>query len=260
MANDPPRTSMKEPKPTKAIFFDLNDTLFDERHSLRQAMAAVQREFTGLEERTVDQLVRIYKDCQKLANDQYFDRLNTLEGLDDYRVEQFFDFLQMPPPSFKVIEEFYRIHNTAYMQSWRATPGTVETLTSIREHGYRIGIITNTQFDEDIQDLLEKTQAIGIGDLIDCIVTSEQVGYRKPDPLIFNHAIKKLDAPLYDTYMVGDSLDSDIIGALDADLTPILYHPAAYGLPQFPNGRPVLVIERMNQVLEYLGIASQPSL
>jgi putative hydrolase of the HAD superfamily len=73
--------------------------------------------------------------------------------------------------------------------------------------------------------------------LIERIITSEEAGYCKPDPRIFQYAIEQLGASLHTTYMVGDSADSDIKGALDTQLAAIMYSPTAQDSQQLLFGQ-----------------------
>ncbi|UKZ78571.1 hypothetical protein TrVFT333_006317 [Trichoderma virens FT-333] len=75
--------------------------------------------------------------------------------------------------------------------------------------------------------------------LIDLIITSEETGYRKPDRGIFQYAIEQLGASLDTTCMIGDSVDSDIKGALDAQLAAIIHRFE----PRFASAPGKLVIE-----------------
>lgn len=74
---------------------------------------------------------------------------------------------------------------------------------------YRLALITNGA--TDIQ--LEKIQSANLGDYFDYIVISGRVGKGKPDPEVFNIALKHLTIDAASAVMVGDNLDRDIFGA-----------------------------------------------
>ena len=57
--------------------------------------------------------------------------------------------------------------------------------------------------------------------LDDCIIISEQVGFPKPDRRIFDQACRALDCSPADCIFVGDSWESDVLGASQAGMTPI---------------------------------------
>lgn len=79
----------------------------------------------------------------------------------------------------------------------------------------KLGIITNG-FTALQQARLERT---GLKDHFDVLVISEQVGRAKPHIDIFNHALALMGNPdKTKVLMVGDNLDSDIIGGITAGL------------------------------------------
>jgi FMN phosphatase YigB (HAD superfamily) len=47
------------------------------------------------------------------------------------------------------------------------------------------------------------------------MINSEDVGKRKPNPEIFEHALKKAGAAKEESIMIGDDWDADILGARD---------------------------------------------
>ena len=79
----------------------------------------------------------------------------------------------------------------------------------------RLGIITNG-FTQLQQIRLERT---GFNDYFDLLVISEQVGVAKPHPAIFDHALDLMGNPPRDeVLMVGDTLETDVLGGLNAGL------------------------------------------
>lgn len=93
-------------------------------------------------------------------------------------------------------------------------PGALNLLKNLKGKS-RFGIITNG-FNEFQQTRLEKT---GVHEYIEFVVVSEDVGLAKPHPAIFDHAIRKMNNPPRENIlMVGDTLESDILGGLNSGL------------------------------------------
>lgn len=87
---------------------------------------------------------------------------------------------------------------------------TFEVLQALRPK-YQLLLLTNGA--PDLQQ--EKVDSIpGLADYFDHILISGAFGRGKPDPSIFNHALKLLGVTAEETLMVGDNLDTDIKGAL----------------------------------------------
>jgi putative hydrolase of the HAD superfamily len=114
-------------------------------------------------------------------------------------------------------------------------------LQALREHGVKIGLISNGS-----RDLEEFVAHHGLD--ADCAIGSRAFGRTKPHPEIFRHALALLDVRPEQAAMIGDSYEDDIEGAralgmkaflLDRDgrspdepdrLPDLLALPAALGL------------------------------
>lgn len=119
-----------------------------------------------------------------------------------------------------------------------------------------MAIITNGQ----IVDQEEKAEVIGVRHLMDGIFTSERVGCCKADPRIFQRTIKASEfSSSMHVMMVGDSVDSDIKGALVARLSAILYSPPAQESQHVLFGKKVPPISHMSMFLEHLNITETKS-
>ena len=57
------------------------------------------------------------------------------------------------------------------------------------------------------------------------VITSEAVGVKKPDPRIFQFALKKANATVAESIMIGDDLNTDISGAIGVNMKCIFYNP-----------------------------------
>ena len=87
---------------------------------------------------------------------------------------------------------------------------------------YTLYIITNG-FD-GIQH--SKLSHSGLEDYFEEIITSERARVQKPNPLIFEYALKIANVEKSRSIMVGDNFDSDIKGAHSAGIDQVYYNPA----------------------------------
>lgn len=67
----------------------------------------------------------------------------------------------------------------------------------------------------------QKIRQLGITDLIDEVLISEQEGSRKPDRKIFERALARLRILPAEAWYVGDHPLVDVHGAFEAGLTPV---------------------------------------
>ena len=59
----------------------------------------------------------------------------------------------------------------------------------------------------------------------DQIITSEQVGCKKPNSKIFTHALVKAFAQPHECLMIGDDLPVDILGAKNVGIDQLYFNP-----------------------------------
>ena len=101
---------------------------------------------------------------------------------------------------------------------WKAEDDAHPTLGWLRQQGYRLGLISNAGDDADVQALVNQA---GLRPYFDVIVTSAAQGIRKPNPRIFQAALRHWGYAPARAAMVGDSLGADILGAKNAGLYSI---------------------------------------
>mgnify|MGYP001192035560 CR=1 FL=1 len=91
------------------------------------------------------------------------------------------------------------------------------TLNLLRSKGLTIGIISN--IGGDAPNIIEQ---LGLRDKVDFIVTSEDAGIGKPHLPIFRLSLARAGVKADEAIHVGDSPISDIEGALNAGIAPLL--------------------------------------
>lgn len=90
-------------------------------------------------------------------------------------------------------------------------------LEKLSSAGIRLGIISNWSWD-----LMDRCRQVGIADYFHAITASAYVGYNKPHPRIFQHALERIGVPPAQAVHVGDSYQADVQGAYRAGMTGIL--------------------------------------
>lgn len=93
-----------------------------------------------------------------------------------------------------------------------------EALLGLRGLGLKIGIVTNA-FIKDIEEILAR---ISLPRVFDILVGIDSIGRAKPDPEVFRYAIKLLRVQPNEAVFIGDNLERDYFGALNAGLKAIL--------------------------------------
>lgn len=115
----------------------------------------------------------------------------------------------------KAINEFY----TEYRENVFFEDNIYDILKSIKDKGYKIGIISNTcYYDEVMKECFKKA---GIYELIDNFTFSYSLRIGKPNVKIFKIAIEAMEVFPEESLMIGDNLKSDIKPALDLGMKTI---------------------------------------
>lgn len=100
---------------------------------------------------------------------------------------------------------------------FRVYDDIVETLTALRERGFRLGVISN--WDYSLGKVLESR---GLSEHFDVVTASLVLGVEKPDPLIFQHTLERLGAAPAEALHIGDNPLDDFHGARSAGLRALL--------------------------------------
>jgi putative hydrolase of the HAD superfamily len=108
---------------------------------------------------------------------------------------------------------------------WRAYDDVAPAFERLRARGIKIGIISN--WDTRLERVLD---GLGLGSLVDCVVSSAVVGLHKPDPRIFELACERLGVDPARCAHVGDHYYSDVVGARAAGMRPVLIDRHGVGL------------------------------
>ena len=95
------------------------------------------------------------------------------------------------------------------------------TLERLREAGLRMAIITNRP--QPARTIIRELRAFSIPDVFACVVTSGEVGFRKPHASMFESALRRLNVQQpSEALIVGDSYEHDIVPAHALGLTTVL--------------------------------------
>jgi HAD superfamily hydrolase (TIGR01662 family) len=93
-------------------------------------------------------------------------------------------------------------------------------LDSLHSRGIKTGLVANS-WPDPARLLRADVEAFGLADLLDVIVFSEDVGYRKPQPEIFLHALGELGVDPEHAMFVGDRLNTDVQGAAQVGMATV---------------------------------------
>ena len=116
---------------------------------------------------------------------------------------------------------------TAYLAEWNTgvsyPPGMTELIAGLAAD-YRLAVVTNTH-DADL--VPAHLGAMGIASYVDTVVTSVEVGWRKPHPAIYAEALSRLRISPDAAVFAGDTYAADYAGPAAAGIAAFLIDPDA---------------------------------
>lgn len=122
----------------------------------------------------------------------------------------------------------------AFFAEVKPEPGVRETLETLRERGFRIGVGTNMTAAQQY----EKLRLLGLLEAVDFLVSSEEVNAEKPDTKLFLRCVEKAGIDAGECLFVGDDPERDIRGALAAGMPAVWLRRRDAG--EAPEGVPVI--------------------
>ena len=204
-------------KHIKNIFFDLDHTLWDFDTNSELAFDKIFRKDhpTISTKNFIEKYVPINQACWKLfqvdkitQQELRYERLKNSFDAINYRISD--DHIH------KISEEYidYLPHFNHLFDD------AIEVLDYLNAN-YNLHIITNgfAQVQE------KKIKNSNIFHFFKTITNSEMAGAKKPNPIIFEHALHLAEAKTNESIMIGDCLDADVNGALDFGLEAIFFNP-----------------------------------
>jgi len=116
---------------------------------------------------------------------------------------------------YKLSEDYLR-----YLSSFNHLfDDTIEILDYLYPK-YNLHIITNGFKNVQEGKLLNSK----IDHYFDTVTNSEEVGVKKPNPQVFNHALQLANVEVGNSIMIGDNYEADILGALNVGFDVIHYN------------------------------------
>ena len=196
----------------KTIIFDLDDTLIEYGESEEYGLESA---FTDLSLPYSTEILNLYKKINRELWADYAAGIITSEELRHLRFRQLLTCLGHSEELVPQARSRYLYH---FGQKGVPAAYAPQVLQQLRAHGHRLGVITN-----GFKDMQRPRIAnAGLLHYFDDIVISDEVGLTKPDPGIFELAMKRLQVDDKSTvFYVGDNPVDDIQGAGDFGLKTI---------------------------------------
>ncbi|TFG13961.1 MAG: TIGR02253 family HAD-type hydrolase [Promethearchaeota archaeon] len=205
--------------PIKLVGFDLDDCLFDstglsDRARIKGIEAMINLGLKIDRQKAIKMIQEIVKEYGSNSSKHYnyfirrYNRLESVEEKIPYSLQ------------FKYISAAVMAYHAEKIDSIKLYDDVKDCLIKLKARSILTAIIT----DGLPLKQYEKILRLGIDDLIDLTIISDEIGIRKPNPKLFDHCLKRFEVSGPETIYVGDRIDKDIIPAKLNNIYSVYVH------------------------------------
>lgn len=200
----------------KAIFFDLDNTLYDYDSADKIATQALYNEFKREADITFEEFQKIYSDSKGEVKRKLVGTAASHERI--LYIQELIERVNKTVESERIMKLYHAYWDTL-IENARLFDGAIQTLQWLKDNKIKVVIVTNLTAYVQIR----KVRELGISEYVDFLVTSQEAGYDKPHPANFLLGLHKVSFLAEEVLMVGDDLTSDIEGAQALGIDTVLY-------------------------------------
>ena len=241
-------------KQYKAVFIDWDDTIGDFVGAAKLALQDMYEKYNLSEYfASFEEFFLLYKPHNIELWDKYGKDLVTKEYLSFDRF-----FFPLMHGSKAIQNSEFKIQNSSALAEqlsedflhlttahFSLLPGAEELVRYLAKK-YPLTVVTNGF----VEVQYEKFDKSGLRDCFAHIVLSEEVGCQKPNPRIFEEALRMNGLQAEDVVMIGDSWNSDIQGAINAGIDQIWIRKSQDPLPEGQSA--TYLVQSLSEVMEIL--------
>ena len=232
----------------KDLFIDFDDTLYDTHGNAEIALRETFEAFR-LERYFPDP--QIFYDVYWQTNIDLWTRYSKGEITRDFLIVERFRRPLSSGINLDVTEQFCLEVSDLFLDFCSSKPGVIEDAHELMDYlkrkGYKIHMTSNGFHEVQYK----KLAACGLRDYFDTIILSEDAGANKPSPLFFDYALKQTGAQRESTLMLGDNLQTDILGALSAGIDAMLFNRWNVDIKNCPQV-PSFIVNNLKEIMRVL--------
>ncbi|WP_163320317.1 YjjG family noncanonical pyrimidine nucleotidase [Dysgonomonas sp. 520] len=225
------------------LFFDLDDTLWDTAANSLESMKEIYLIYNFENYySSFDNFYTVYLKHNNRLWDQYSKGLLKKEELTRSRFYTLFE--KHNAFSIEKSEQINSDYMAKTSMKRKTIDGAIDLLNKLNGE-YKLHIITNGF--KEVQ--YTKLKQSGLYHFFDQIILSDEAGVNKPNPKIFDYALKKANAEKEESLMIGDMLDTDIKGAHACGIDQVWFNPHHQEIKDI---KPTYEISRIDELMKIL--------
>ncbi len=128
-------------------------------------------------------------------------------------------------------------------------PGAIETLEWLRARGVKLGMMTNGAGSAQ----RAKIERFELAAHFEHILIEGEFGCGKPDPRVFATLLEALRVRPHETWAIGDNIEADVFGAMDAGIHGIWIDAIGRGLPDGISRDPDRIVASIQELMSESG-------
>ena len=235
-------------KQYKDLFIDFDDTLYD---TYGNAVIALRETFDYFLLKRYFSDPQVFYDSYWEANIDLWSRYSRGEITRDNLIVERFRRPLSEGKGIEVTKEFCLEVSDRFLDFCSNKPGVVdgahEVMDYLKKKGYRMHMTSNGFHEVQYK----KLAACGLKDYFDNIILSEDAKYNKPSKAYFDYALKIAGAQSDSVLMIGDNLNTDILGALHAGLDAMLFNRWQVDVSSV-TPQPTFVVDQLRDIIKIL--------
>jgi len=182
----------------KGVIFDIDNTLTDFMRMKRAAVDAA-----------VETMIDAGLDVEKTAMADKIFEVYWKDGVEDQKIFDKVLLQEFGRVDYRILAAGITGYRRAKAGALTPYPHVKMTLTELTRLGLRLGVIS----DAPKLEVWLRIVGLDLHNYFQHVVTSQDYGVHKPDPLPFRKALELLEAEPGESLMVGDWAERDIAGA-----------------------------------------------
>jgi FMN phosphatase YigB (HAD superfamily)/ribulose-5-phosphate 4-epimerase/fuculose-1-phosphate aldolase len=199
----------------KGIILDLDNTIYDYDFAHKISIQKVFQHLNNNFNISILELKEEYEDFNKFLKNELKNTASSHNK--SIYFKHIIEFFHLHYSLLPILNELYWNH---FYENMKCFEGVIDFISWNKKNEIKIGVLT----DYETEYQIIKLQKLGLLEMVDIIITSEEVGIEKPSIQMFQNILNKMNLLSSEVIMIGDNYEKDIQGALNNSIFSYWFH------------------------------------